>query len=224
MGLEIGTQQQKNQLAISAASRLLDDRIEQHLDKEKVGEIKYYLGHIVLPDNSAQRTAIVVALTMVQHALALVQANFVKAETLRATLVSIGGVDDALVLGLEAKSALFKAKGDTQSLSKAIKITRRAIEQQTNTIHRDSLRLTLVEALLDHDKEQAKAEFLFVSKPDESAKSSLHHRLHARWWMYTSHFESSLRQVALKEAITKYRAAGCPRAANLLEARLHSML
>jgi len=30
--------------------------------------------------------------------------------------------------------------------------------------------------------------------------------------------------VALKEAITKYRAAGCPRAANLLEARLHSML
>ena len=223
-GLEIGTQQQKNQLAISAASRLLDDRIEQHLDKEKVAEIKHYLGHIELADDSVQRTATVVALTMVQHALALVQANFVKAETLRATLVSIGGVDDALVLGLEAKAALFKAKANNHSVSKAVQLTRRAIEQQTNSIHRDSLRLTLVEALLDHDKEQANAEFLFISKPDESAKSILHHRLHARWWMFTSHLEPSLRQVALKEAIAKYRAAGCPRAANMLEARLHSML
>ncbi len=223
-GLEIGTQQQKNKLAISAASRLLDDRRGPHLEKDTIREIKFLLSQIVLPEDSVQRTTTVVALTMVQHALALAQANYVKAETLQATLVSIGGVDDALVLGLEAKSALIKAKQTGKNFSEAVKITRRAIEQQTSTIHRDSLRLALVESLLGGDNEQAKAEFLFVSQPDESEKSILHHRLHARWWMCKSDLEPSLRQIALKEAITKYRAAGCPRAANILEARLHSML
>jgi hypothetical protein len=50
------------------------------------------------------------------------------------------------------------------------------------------------------------------------------HRLHARWWTCKSNLEPSLRQIALKEAITQHRAAGCPRAANILEARLHSLL
>ena len=223
-GLEIGTQHQKNQLALSAASRRLDDRREDYLSKETVAEIKHFLSHITLPEAPVQRTVVVVALTMVQHALALAQSNFVKAETLRATLVSIGGVDDALVLGLESKAALVKSKGNSKTFSEAIKLTRKAIEQQTNPVHRDSLRLTLVEALLEHDEEQANAEFLFVSRPDESSKNMIQHRLHARWWMCTSHLEPSLRQVALKEAITKYRAAGCPRAANMIEARLHSLL
>lgn len=223
-GLTHGTQEQKNQLAISAASRRLDDRRESSLGKENISEIKQYLSHVVLPDDPSRRTVTVVALTMVQHALALAQANFVKAETLRATLVSIGGVDDAIVLALEAKAALVKAREKSQSFSEAITITRRAIEQQNNTIHRDSLRLTLVEALLEHDEEQANAEFLFVSQPNESEKSILHHRLHARWWMCTSHLNPSLRQAALKEAITKYRSAGCPRVANTIEAKLHSLL
>ena len=111
-----------------------------------------------------------------------------------------------------------------KNLSEAVKITRKAIEQQTSTTHSDSIRLALVEALLGHDNVQAKAEFHFVSRPDESVKSILHHRLHARWWMCTSELEPKLRQIALKEAITKYRAAGCPRTANMLESRLHSIL
>ena len=223
-GLTLGTQQQKNQLAISAASRRLDDRREISLSKENIAQIKHYLGHVVLPDDPIQRTVTVVALTMVQHALALTQSNFVKAETLRKTLVSIGGVDDAIVLGLEAKAALRKARENNPFFSEAIKITRRAIEQQHSILHRDSLRLTLVEALLEHDEEQANAEFLFVSKPNESEKSILQHRLDARWWMCTSQLNPSLRQAALKEAITKYRAAGCPRVANTIEARLHALL
>ena len=82
----------------------------------------------------------------------------------------------------------------------------------------------MVEALLETDEEQAKVEFLQITKPNISPNSVAIHRLHARWWMCKSLLESSMRQIALKEAITQHRAAGCPRAANELEARLHSLL
>ena len=223
-GLEIGSQQQKNQLALSASSRRLDDRVETTLSKQTIGEIKHYLSQIVLPNEPSLRAVTLVALTMVQHALALHEENYVKAETLRATLVSIGGIDDALVLGLEAKASLAKAKKSNKEFSSAVGITRKAIEQQISPIHRESLRLTLVEALLEHDIELARAEFLFVSQPDESAIHISHQRLHARWWTCSSQLEPSMRQIALKEAISKHRAAGCPRAANILEARLDSFL
>ena len=76
-GLSIGTQHQKNQLALAAASRRLDDRIDRTLSKDAVAQIKQYISKITLPDDSKQRAVTVVALTMVQHALALVEGNFV---------------------------------------------------------------------------------------------------------------------------------------------------
>ena len=161
---------------------------------------------------------------MVQHALALIEENFTKAETLRATLMSVGGVDGALVMGLKAKSLLIESKSEPQQFSTAVEHTKQAIAMQTSSIHRDSLRLSLVEALLETDEEQAKVEFLQTTKPNISPNSVAIHRLHARWWMCKSLLESSMRQIALKEAITQHRAAGCPRAANELEARLHSLL
>ena len=223
-GLEIGSQQQKNQLALSAASRRLDDRISSTLPKEVIREIKRYLTNIILPNSPEQRAVTVVALTMVQHALALAEENFTKAETLRATLVSVGGIDDALVMGLKAKAMLIESKTNPHQFSTAVEQMKQAIAQQTSPIHRDSLRLSLVEALVESDEEQAKTEFLQVSKPTISPNSVVIHRLHARWWMCTSLLKPSLRQIALKEAITQHRAAGCPRAANELEARLHSLL
>jgi len=223
-GLNLGSQQQKNQLALSAASRCLDDRINETLSKETVAQIKQYLSKITLPVAAQQRAVTVVALTMVQHALALAEENFVKAETLRATLVSVGRVDDAIVLGLEAKASLVEAKKNPHLFTAAIERTKRALTHQSNAIHRDSLRLTLVEVLFERDLEQAKIEFLQVTKPKSSPNSVLLHRLYARWWMCQSNLEPSLRQIALKEAIAQHRAAGCPKAANILEARLHSLL
>lgn len=223
-GLSIGSQHQKNQLALAAASRRLDDRIDSTLAKDTVIQIKQYISHILLPEAPEKRAVTIVALTMVQHALALAEENFVKAETLRATLISVGGIDDAFVLGLEAKASLLEAEKNPHHLATAIERTQRALAHQTSSVHRDSLRLTFVEALIEHDLEQAKSEFLQVTKPNSALNNVLLHRLHARWWTCKSNLEPSLRQIALKEAITQHRAAGCPRAANILEARLHSLL
>ena len=131
-GLSIGSQHQKNQLALAAASRRLDDRIDATLSKDAVIQIKQYHSNILFQKPLRQRAVTIVALTMVQHALALAEENFVKAETLRATLVSVGGIDDAFVLGLEAKASLVEAKKNPHHLATAIERTQRALAHQSS--------------------------------------------------------------------------------------------
>jgi DNA-binding MarR family transcriptional regulator len=223
-GLKIGTQHQKNQLALSAASRRLDDRVSSSLSKEAVNDIKHYLSHIVLPDDAEVRAVTLVALTMVQHALALTERDFKKAETLRSNLSSLSSLTNGLIMGLEAKSTLLKMKENPTQIPSFVESILRAIDAQPSTTHRDALRLSLVEALLEIDVDLAQEHFMKVTKPNSSPGSMMLHRLHARWWVCKSHLVPSLKRVALKEAITQHRAAGCPRAAKELEAMLHSLL
>jgi DNA-binding MarR family transcriptional regulator len=223
-GFELGNQHQKNQLALSAASRRLDDRISTTLSKDAAKDIKRYLSHIVLPEDPEQRAVTVVALTMVQHAIALAERDFSKADTLRANLSSISSLKSGIIMGLEAKSTLIQMQENPTGLPNVIESTLQAIDVQPSPTHQDALRLSLVEALLELDVDLAQKHFKNVTKPNSSPGSMMLHRLHARWWFCKSHLHPSLKKVALKEAITQHRAAGCPRAANHLEALLHSLL
>jgi DNA-binding MarR family transcriptional regulator len=223
-GFELGNQHQKNQLALSAASRRLDDRISTALSKDAAKDIKRYLSHIVLPEDAEQRAVTVVALTMVQHAIALAERDFSKADTLRANLSSISSLKSGIIMGLEAKSTLIQMQENPTGLPNVIESTLQAIDVQPSPTHQDALRLSLVEALLELDVDLAQKHFKNVTKPNSSPGSMMLHRLHARWWFCKSHLHPSLKKVALKEAITQHRAAGCPRAANHLEALLHSLL
>jgi len=223
-GFELGNQHQKNQLALSAASRRLDDRISTTLSKDAAKDIKRYLSHIVLPEDAEQRAVTVVALTMVQHAIALAERDFSKADTLRANLSSISSLKSGIIMGLEAKSTLIQMQENPTGLPNVIESTLQAIDVQPSPTHQDALRLSLVEALLELDVDLAQKHFKNVTKPNSSPGSMMLHRLHARWWFCKSHLHPSLKKVALKEAITQHRAAGCPRAANHLEALLHSLL
>ncbi|MDC3236354.1 hypothetical protein OAT73_03745 [Candidatus Poseidoniaceae archaeon] len=223
-GFELGNQHQKNQLALSAASRRLDDRISTELSKDAAKDIKRYLSHIELPEDAEQRAVTVVALTMVQHAVALAERDFSKADTLRANLSSISSLKNGIIIGLEAKSTLVQMQDNPVDLTNVIESTLQAIEVQPSLTHQDALRLSLVESLLELDVDLAQEHFKSVTKPNSSPSSMMLHRLHARWWFCKSHLQPSLQKVALKEAITQHRAAGCPRAANQLEALLHSLL
>ena len=224
-GLLLLDQHQKNQLALSAASRRLDDRISTEMSLDTIKDVKKYLSHIVLPKESGQRSVTVVALTMVQHALALIELDFERAETLRANLSSISKYDSTLVRGLEAKSYLHQSiDNPLTNWEDVYSATIEVANLQTNRIHRDSLLLSLTESLLEVAPELAKKSFLQITKPNSSPGSLLLHRLHARWWYCNSNLQPSLQRVALKEAITQFRAAGCPRAAKVLEAKIHSLL
>ena len=124
---------------------------------------------------------------------------------------------------MEAKAALFATKPiDAASLD--TERMKEAIEAQTNSIRADALRLSLVEQLIGLDDIKAKQMFNLIKKPERTATSATLHRLHARWWTCKAKLQPNMRRIALREAITQHRAAGCPRAAKTLEAQLHSLL
>lgn len=223
-GFEYGTQHQKNQLALSAASRLLDDRISTELSKDAVKQIKTYLSKIVLPDDAERRSVTVVALTMVQHSLALGELNFEKAAELRERLASISSSDDAFIQALAAKSLLVQLEQGIVQHDEVVNATLQAIDVQSNTLHKEALKLSLIETLLKENNSLARAHFLQTAKFDFTSSSMLAHRLQARWWFCKSQIQPNAQRIALREAITLNRAAGCPRAAKQLEAKLHNLL
>lgn len=222
--LASGSQLERNKIALSSASRLLDDRLPGGSPVQLKNDINRYISCIVLPDDSQLREVTLVALTMVQHSLALIENDSNKAESLRSTLSSISGFDDALMLGLQAKAALSKAQTIVSQFDKAVKEAKKALAKQSNSIHRTSLHLSIIEALLDSDMSMAKAEFSRLKLPFDAPSHTHHHRLNARWWYCKSQVERTTALSSLKEASTLHKAAGCPRAAKSIEAIMHSML
>jgi hypothetical protein len=186
--------------------------------------VKLYLAKVKIPEgHPEQRSVTLVALSMIQHALALFEGDFDRAERLRSSLAGIAGFAQPLLLGMEAKAALLATKpGDAAPLN--IERMEEAIEAQTNSIRADALRLSLVEQLIGLDDIKAKQMFNLTKEPGKTATSATLHRLHARWWTCKAKLQPNMRRIALREAITQHRAAGCPRAAKTLESQLHSLL
>ena len=81
-----------------------------------------------------------------------------------------------------------------------------------------------IEHLIEHEPGEGKELLRTLPKPPTVANSATQHRLNARWWTCTSKAQPSLRRIALREAIAQHRAAGCPRAAKVLETQLHLLL
>lgn len=223
-GLAEGDESEKNRMALAAASRRLDDRVFDQLDPSLATEVKSYLQRVKIPKQSSdERSVTLIALSMIQHALALWEKEFEKAKRLRSSLASIGGFAQPLLQGLEAKANLIAAQS-TEQRTMAINEIQTAIEAQTNLIRADALRLSLVEQFIDVDQLKAKQMFSMISEPSQVANSATLHRLHARWWTCKARLQPNMRRISLREAITQHRAAGCPRAAKALEAELHSLL
>ena len=223
-GLSSEVQSDTNRMALAAAARRLDDRIHNQTDPTLSNDVKHYLSKVKLPqDAPEERSVTLVAMSMIQHALALQEADFEKAQRLRTSLAGIGGLAQPLLQSMAAKATLLKAKSASE-VAQGLEEMHLAIAAQTNTIRADALRLALVEHLQERDAVKAKEIFDTIAAPKRSANNATLHRINARWWTCKSHLQSSMRRVALREAITQHRAAGCPRAAKMLETQLHSLL
>jgi hypothetical protein len=160
---------------------------------------------------------------MIQHALALYEGEFTKALRVRESLAGISGLNEPLVQGMEAKAQLSAAKS-TEERAMGVQAMKAAIELQTNPVRADALQLSLIEHLIEHEPVNAKELLGTLPKPPTVANSATRHRLNARWWTCTSKAQPPLRRIALREAIAQHRAAGCPRAAKVLETQLHLLL
>ena len=224
VGLNSAIQGDANKMALAAASSRIDDRVFGQEDATLGHDVKHYLSKVDLSGEAPdKRSVVLVAMSMIQHALALYEGEFTKAQRMRESLAGISGLNEPLVQEMEAKAQLVAAKS-AEERSIAIQAMKAAIEIQTNPVRADALQLSLIEHLIEHEPGEGKELLRTLPKPPIVANSATQHRLNARWWTCTSKAQPSLRRIALREAIAQHRAAGCPRAAKVLETQLHLLL
>jgi hypothetical protein len=125
---------------------------------------------------------------------------------------------------MRSKEFIFELKNGTKSLDEAKQFIEKAILSQSNQIYKDSIRLNFIEALTSLDMELAKVQFELLGKPDDEIRLNTYNRYVARWWLCRSIIEPSQKLTSLRESISQHKLSGCPRAARVLERRLHSLI
>ncbi len=215
-----------NRLAISAASRRLDDRVfDQKADEKLIQDVNRYISHVKI-DNSLEssKSASIVALTMIKHSLALFEGKIDRAMKLTNTLDKLGIDAETLVLNLHSKEDIFRLRSNQISLEEAIKSIEKAVLKQNNPLYINSIRLNLVEALIPIDLEIAKQQFDLLTGIDSNLRFNTYQRYVARWWLCKSILYPHERLSCLRESISQHRTSGCSRAAKALEKRLHELI
>ncbi len=215
-----------NKLAISAASRRIDDRIfDQKVDNEQILEVKKYLSKIDINKIKKEiKSTAVIAITVIKHSLALIESDFKNAQQLSISVSELGQDAESLMLMLRSKEIIYRLKNNDASIQETIQFIENAVSSQTNQIYSDSIRLNLVEALIPIDSKLANQQFKLLKKPNEDSKSDTYYRYTARWWLCKSYIDPLEKLTCLRESISVYKKAGCTRAAKILESRLHSFV
>ncbi|MBT5255405.1 MAG: hypothetical protein HOL72_06540 [Euryarchaeota archaeon] len=223
-GLELAEPEEKTRLALTAASRCLDDRIGTDLNPNISKQINQYLKKITLPKQPDKRTAVLISMSLIKHSVALLDEDLEGAAEIRKTLAQIGGIDNGMLLALEIKSQLIAAKNNLSDIRDVIDKASTAIEKQPSKLHSDALRMSLVESIIEFDSGSAEKVFNEINSPQKGHAIAAQKRLNARWWTMKSILNPSMAIVALREAISLNKATGCHHAAKQLTARLHKLL
>ncbi|MAV42869.1 MAG: hypothetical protein CMA30_00120 [Euryarchaeota archaeon] len=215
-----------NKLAISAASRRIDDRIfDQKIDDQLILDVKKYLSNIEINKiNKEVKSAAIIAITVIKHSLALLESDVSGAEKLSISVGELGLEAESLMLVLRSKQQIFRLKNNEVSIQETIEFIDHAVSLQTNQIYSDSIRLNLVETLIPIDLKLANEQFQLLREPDDSIRSDTYYRYAARWWLCRSYLYPSEKLTCLRESISIHKTAGCSRAAKTLESKLHSLI
>ena len=215
-----------SRLALAGASRILDDRISGPLSSSAISEVKKLISAVKIPhDNLAARSAILISLSLIKHAIALSENNSQAASEIREMLGGISGIDHGLISALEVKADFaFLCTNDVSQRihDSAIK----AIDLQRSDLHRDSLRMSLVEILLQNgNSEDAQGIFSQITKPSRAfGKIRAQQRLDARWWQAKAQLNPREAPTCIREAIAINRRCGCTNAAKQLTEMMYKIL
>ena len=215
-----------NRISISAASRRIEDRIfDQKTDDEIINETKGYLSKIDISKvRQPSKFASIIAISLIKHSLALLENDLSEAQKITESVQHLGLESEPLSLNMRSKEVIFELKNGLKSPKEVVEFVEKAISYQSNQLYRDSIRLNLVETLTSYDLELAKLQFEMLSKPDHEIRLKTYNRYVARWWLCKSIIYPSQRLTSLRESISQHKLSGCPRAAKILEKRLHSLI
>ena len=217
---------EKSRMLLRAAVQLLDDRLFDEPQKLEVNQIQSLLQRIELPSLAQQRTSVIVSLSMIKHALALLDNDIDAAKDVVEGLQAISHEHDAIVLHLQLKTLLHESiHTGAVSMLKLTQVVEQAMSAQHSPVHRASIGLAYTEYLVKKKDEAAAAFFAQLPQPNElTSHGAPLYRYTARWWYLISHLDHTRTPMALREASRAFRQAGCLRASKAAARRLHRVL
>ena len=208
---------------LSAAVQHLEDRLFDEPSETALSTVQSLLQDVKLPQRQELRAAMMVSLSMIQHAAALFEGDVQRANELRDALASISDEHDPFVRLLKLKASFRFHSSDNLEL--IINEAEEVIQRQPTAFHKAALQLTLAEFLWAHDSKKAQGVFEDVPSPDVlRSKGVAHQRYAGRWWYLHSKITPNTSLMSMREASRCFRSAGCHSASRTLVKRMHRLL
>ena len=210
-------------LLISLASQILEDRLPSSpIKQDSRDKVEQYLKQIELKEIGQGRQSIIVAISMIKHSIAMADFDFAKGEDIIQSMIRVGSVDDSIIVNLRTKEVISNYISGAKTLREVIELVDANCHHIDNLLMSESLNLRFVEVLIEHDFDIAKIRFEQLAVPDIFARSNTSIRYSARWWLLHSKIYSTTSKSSLREALMKFREAGCGKVSAELESLFHT--
>jgi len=216
---------QQAKLLVLLASQTLEDRLpSQVIDVKTKQSVEQYLSMINLKKIDHGRQSIIVAISIIKHSIMLAENNFLAAKEIVQSLNNIGSIDDSIINHLEAKALLAEFISGHNKADDISKLIDTYCGKITNQLMSESLKLRYLEVLVESDFELAKNRFSQLASPDNFDRSNTAIRYSARWWLLHSKIYVASGKSSLREALMRFREAGCSNVVTELEQLLHAQI
>ena len=160
---------------------------------------------------------------MVKFTLALDGNKLSDAVNILDSIESIQHNQNPICLSMQSKIKIYQYDHGIIDFEAVVESVQSNCAVIDNKLMSDSLRLKLIESIIESNLEEASKMFTRLTKPNLLPRSSPALRYCARWWLAKSKISKNLDKSSLKESITRFRESGCHNAAKALESKLHSM-
>ena len=216
---------QRARLLITSASRILEDRLPTSpIEPDLRTKVEHYLKQIDLKQIDQGRQSVIVAISIIKHSIAMAELDFAKGEDIIESMIGVGSIDDSIVVNLRTKKAISNYLSGVKNVSELIDLVDANCQQIDNLLMSESLKLRLVEILMECDFNLAKIRFDQLTRPEVFARSNTSIRYSARWWLLHSKVHPVTSKSSLRESLIKFREAGCGKASAELESKFHTQV
>jgi KaiC/GvpD/RAD55 family RecA-like ATPase len=206
-------------MVVAKAVRALDDRLPRHQPQFDIDSIIESLDISTL--DRELRPHILVALSHIRHAQALLEDDRDKAAQVRDELAAISSANDPQVQTLLLRSEISELEINEKSVEK---IQQRIMK--ISGLKGSMLSLALVEKVESYDKEMACSILKTITIPEKRSLKALtaSRRVAALIWTWRAWIGEGNQVAAMSEAISLWRGSGCDNAARELTKQLHELL
>lgn len=211
------------QLAITAASNIIDDRLSLD-DTSRVNyNISKFFDNIEFEKLSPDvRQSCILSMNIIRHSASLIDRNFSKAKEYRDNLQSLSSKDDIILKRLQLRADISQmfihTKSEVQNMLESY------LTLERSKLHSMSMKLSFIERLVVIDHEDAENNFSKFEYNDlDAMKTKAVTKLKARWWVLMSIYSDN-KVIGLREAASLYRKAGCHKASKELGKQIHQLV